>query len=119
MEIEILKSLNFDLGRPLSLHFLRRNSKAGDVSAEQHNFAKFVLEVSFTDYSLAHLDPSKLAAASLLLVLRVMDGNLFCTITKYHPGCLQGGMVSKVGVKTLKHKYGYLRLVDINDKHEC
>ena len=32
MECLILKTLNFNLGRPLPLHFLRRNSKAGEVS---------------------------------------------------------------------------------------
>lgn len=32
MEIMILKELNFSLGRPLPLHFLRRASKAGEVS---------------------------------------------------------------------------------------
>ena len=31
MEIVILKTINFELGRPLPLHFLRRNSKAGEV----------------------------------------------------------------------------------------
>lgn len=31
MEMTILKELNFDLGRPLPLHFLRRASKAGEV----------------------------------------------------------------------------------------
>ena len=32
MERIMLKRLNFDLGRPLPLHFLRRYSKAGEVS---------------------------------------------------------------------------------------
>ncbi|NXE13367.1 CCNB2 protein, partial [Lophotis ruficrista] len=32
MEITILKELNFDLGRPLPIHFLRRASKAGEVA---------------------------------------------------------------------------------------
>jgi len=32
MEQLILKSLNFNLGRPLPLHFLRRASKAANVS---------------------------------------------------------------------------------------
>ena len=32
MEMRMLKSINFKLGRPLPLHFLRRNSKAGNVS---------------------------------------------------------------------------------------
>lgn len=31
MEMIILKELNFDLGRPLPIHFLRRASKAGEV----------------------------------------------------------------------------------------
>jgi len=31
MECQILKVLDFELGRPLPLHFLRRNSKAGEV----------------------------------------------------------------------------------------
>jgi len=31
MECHILKVLGFELGRPLPLHFLRRNSKAGEV----------------------------------------------------------------------------------------
>lgn len=37
MEILILKTLEFNLGRPLPLHFLRRNSKAGQVGNMQLN----------------------------------------------------------------------------------
>ena len=40
MELRILNSLNFDLGRPLPLHFLRRASKAGGVEAATHTLAK-------------------------------------------------------------------------------
>ena len=40
MEIRILSVLNFDLGRPLPLHFLRRASKAGGVEAATHTLAK-------------------------------------------------------------------------------
>merc|ERR1712029_1314543 len=36
MEIKILSTLSFDLGRPLPLHFLRRASKAGGVEAITH-----------------------------------------------------------------------------------
>jgi cyclin B len=32
MEALILKTLDFSMGKPLCLHFLRRNSKAGGVS---------------------------------------------------------------------------------------
>lgn len=37
MEMLILRGLNFDLGRPLPLHFLRRASKAGNVSGHFEN----------------------------------------------------------------------------------
>lgn len=33
MEMLVLRELNFELGRPLPLHFLRRASKAGNVRA--------------------------------------------------------------------------------------
>lgn len=36
MEIVMLKGLNFDLGRPLPIHFLRRASKAGEVGTCTH-----------------------------------------------------------------------------------
>jgi cyclin B len=65
--------LTFNLGRPLSINFLRRNSKAGDVSAEHHNLAKLALEASFTEYEMATVMPSVMGAASLLLALRVID----------------------------------------------
>lgn len=41
MEIKILSVLQFDLGRPLPLHFLRRASKAGGVEAITHTLAKY------------------------------------------------------------------------------
>merc|ERR1711962_411527 len=36
MELRILNTLGFNFSRPLPLHFLRRNSKAGDVDVQQH-----------------------------------------------------------------------------------
>ncbi len=39
MECLMLKTLDFNLGRPLPLHFLRRNSKAGEVRT---SFPKFL-----------------------------------------------------------------------------
>ena len=40
MEIRILATLKFDLGRPLPLHFLRRASKVGGVDTATHTLAK-------------------------------------------------------------------------------
>merc|ERR1719402_1130086 len=72
-ELKMLQSLNFNVSRPLPLHFLRRNSKAGDVDMMQHGVAKFVMEVCLTEYDLAHHPPSLIAAAALLLSLRVLQ----------------------------------------------
>merc|ERR1712168_975238 len=73
MELDILRVLDFNLGKPLPLHFLRRNSKAAGVDAKQHNFAKFFMEMTLQEYSFVHVSPSELAAAALCLSCRVIN----------------------------------------------
>eukprot|EP00092_Neocalanus_flemingeri_P040804 GFUD01044421.1.p1 GENE.GFUD01044421.1~~GFUD01044421.1.p1 ORF type:complete len:404 (-),score=135.42 GFUD01044421.1:292-1503(-) len=73
MEIRILSSLKFDLGRPLPLHFLRRASKAGGVEAATHTLAKYIVELSLGVYNLCDLPPSRLSAAALALAMRMLD----------------------------------------------
>jgi len=73
MELRMLRSINFGLGRPLPLHFLRRNSKAGDVDMLQHSLAKYLLECSILSYELAAVSPSVMAAAALYLAIRLTE----------------------------------------------
>jgi len=73
MEIKILSVLQFDLGRPLPLHFLRRASKAGGVEAITHTLAKYIMELSLGAYSMASVPPSQLASAALALSMRLLD----------------------------------------------
>jgi len=73
MEMKILSTLSFDLGRPLPLHFLRRNSKAGNVDALTHTLAKYAMELTLVDYKMAHIKPSVIAAAALALSLKVLE----------------------------------------------
>merc|ERR1719191_596202 len=73
MEIRVLAVLNFNLGRPLPLHFLRRASKAGGVEAATHTLAKYIVELSLGVYSLCDLPPSKLSAGALALSMRLLD----------------------------------------------
>uniref|UniRef100_A0A3Q3FYZ3 G2/mitotic-specific cyclin-B2 n=1 Tax=Kryptolebias marmoratus TaxID=37003 RepID=A0A3Q3FYZ3_KRYMA len=61
MEQLILRSLNFQLGRPLPLHFLRQASKV----ANKHTLAKYLMELTLLDYDMVHYRPSEIAAASL------------------------------------------------------
>jgi len=71
MELDILRTLNFNLGRPLALHFLRRNSKAGEVDSVQHALAKYFMEVTLQEYSFVHVGPSAVAAAALWLAIKL------------------------------------------------
>jgi len=73
MELRILEVLNFELGRPLPLHFLRRASKAGGVEASTHTLAKYAMELSLTDYTMVAEPPSRLAAAALAISIRLLE----------------------------------------------
>jgi len=74
MELRIIRALSFDLCQPISLNFLRRYSKAGEVDVQQHSLAKFSLEVCLLDCDLAGVPGSLLASASLCLSLLLLDG---------------------------------------------
>jgi len=73
MEMVILRALKFELGRPLPLHFLRRNSKAAHADPKIHTMAKYLMEVTLLDHECATWHPSLLAAASLCLTLKLLS----------------------------------------------
>ncbi|EMP36536.1 G2/mitotic-specific cyclin-B1 [Chelonia mydas] len=83
MERKILQALDFALGRPLPLHFLRRASKIGEVDLEQHTLAKYLMELSLVDYEMVHYPPSQIAAAAFCLALKVLNGGEW-TLTLEH-----------------------------------
>ena len=69
----MLQVLDFQLGRPIAITFLRRISKAGNVDLLHHWLAKYILESCLVEYELAHIPPSEMAAAALLLSLKLKD----------------------------------------------
>merc|ERR1711874_731966 len=73
MEIKILQTLKFSLFEPLSIHFLRRFSKAGDVDVLQHSLAKYAIELALVEYDLVPVPGSKLAASALCLSLMLFE----------------------------------------------
>ena len=77
MEMKILQTLKFNLFEPLSLHFLRRYSKAGDVDVLQHSLAKFAIELALVEYDLVPVPGSKLAASALCLSLMLLEPRVF------------------------------------------
>lgn len=73
MEMAIAKRLRFELGRPLPLHFLRRNSKAAHASPRIHTLAKFLMELTLLDHECSSWAPSLQAATALYVTLRILS----------------------------------------------
>lgn len=74
MEQVMLRSLKFQLGRPLPLHFLRRASKVANSDVERHTLAKYLMELTLLDYDMVHFRPSEIAAAALCLSQLLLKG---------------------------------------------
>jgi len=90
-ELDILRALNFNLGKPISLNFLRRNSKAGYVGVKHHSLAKYILEESLPNYALASVKPSEKAAAALLISMKILEPtaplkDLWCANLVFYSG---------------------------------
>ncbi|XP_056355827.1 G2/mitotic-specific cyclin-B2 [Oenanthe melanoleuca] len=109
MEMIILKELNFDLGRPLPIHFLRRASKAGEADAKQHTLAKYLMELTLIDYDMVHHRPSEIAAAALCLSQKVLGQSKWGTKQQYYTGYAEDSLVM-----TMKHMAK--NVVKVNEK---
>lgn len=61
MELQMLKSIDYNLSRPLPIHFLRRFSKAACAEDAHHGMSKYFLELAAMDYELASYKPSEVS----------------------------------------------------------
>ncbi|XP_041358815.1 G2/mitotic-specific cyclin-B3-like [Gigantopelta aegis] len=86
MEINILKTVGFDLGMPLSYRFLRRYAKCGRASMETLTLARFLLEMSLMDMKFIEIPESKMAAAALHLALRMKKEKQWSRTLEYFTG---------------------------------
>ncbi|XP_067838243.1 G2/mitotic-specific cyclin-B1-like isoform X2 [Heptranchias perlo] len=84
MERCILKKLNFSLGKPLPLHFLRRASKVAEASTEQHALAKYLMELTLGDYEMVHYPPSLIAAAGFHLAQKLFNCHEWTPLLQYY-----------------------------------
>ncbi|XP_074042549.1 cyclin B isoform X1 [Leptinotarsa decemlineata] len=73
MERDILKKLDFSLGRPLSVHFLRRYNKIAQARSDHHTLGKFMLELSLLEYEMSSVNPSLQAAAACCLSMGILN----------------------------------------------
>lgn len=67
MERRMISALSYDLGRPLSINFLRRYSKIVQATDIEHTLGKYLLDLTFIDHSLSHLSPSYISACASFL----------------------------------------------------
>ncbi|XP_032874470.1 G2/mitotic-specific cyclin-B1 [Amblyraja radiata] len=129
MERRILQKLDFSLGRPLPLHFLRRASKITGVTSEHHTLAKYFMELTIVDYEMAHYPPSRIAAAAFCLAQKVLSVGEWTPLLQYYMDHKEEDLVSvmehiaKNIVKvdqgltkhlTIKNKYANCKLLKIS-----
>jgi len=119
MECIILKTLDFQLGRPLPLHFLRRNSKAGDVDAAKHTLAKYLMELTVVDYEMAHIAPSRIAAASLCLSMKLLDSSTWSETLSHYSRYSEDALMPIIQrIALLVTKAGTGKLTAIHTKYQ-
>lgn len=76
IEINILETLNFNLGKPIAPLFLRRFSKANQSDLKTHSIAKYLMELSLSEYECSHWNPSLLAAAALYVSIHLIHQDI-------------------------------------------
>lgn len=84
VEIQILETLEFNLGKPIPLAFLRRFSKAARCDLKMHSIAKYLMELSLTEYECSHWRPSMLAAAALFTTIHLVHQDSSSIRPKVH-----------------------------------
>eukprot|EP00047_Mylnosiga_fluctuans_P020828 m.96820 g.96820 ORF g.96820 m.96820 type:complete len:368 (-) comp8646_c0_seq2:138-1241(-) len=84
MEALMLRKLDFNLGTPLPLHFLRRFSRACHADTQVHTLAKYFMEVKMMSYNMIRFKPSETAAASIWIARKVCDASATWTPTLVH-----------------------------------
>lgn len=82
MEIEILKTIGFDIGVPLCYTFLRRYAKCVHADMKFLTLARYILELALQEYSFSSASESLKACAALYLALKITELNDKRTNTK-------------------------------------
>lgn len=84
MEMDFMKTVRFDLCCPLSYSFLRRYGRVIHADMPLLTLSRYILELSLHFVDFCRQSDSKIAAASLLLALRMMHiGDWNAVLHKY------------------------------------
>ncbi|CAC5420595.1 CCNB3 [Mytilus coruscus] len=86
LEISIFKTINYDIGMPLSYRFLRRYSKCARASMETLTLARFILEMSLMEYEFIKYRESKMACACLHLAQKMKKSGEWTSTLEFYTG---------------------------------
>lgn len=88
MEKKILKSINYDLGKPCSIIFLRRYNMAAKADKLQHTYSKFIIDMVLLDSKFCHIRPSLIGAAASFIAMCIMkktyDSSLWTSVMVHY-----------------------------------
>jgi len=76
METTILSTLDYSLGAPIPIVFLRRYGRAAKTNSEEYTLSKYFSDIAHLEHSLSSKKPSLIAAACIYLSLSVSKGTL-------------------------------------------
>ncbi|KAJ2777080.1 B-type cyclin [Coemansia javaensis] len=114
----VLELLNFDLGWPSPLSFLRRISKADSYDMATRTLAKYLMEVTLMDGRFVGVPCSKIAAAAHYLSLRLQDKGPWTRRHAYYSGYFESELAKPVTrllqllMDPHKHRAIYIKYAD-------
>ncbi|XP_043560618.1 G2/mitotic-specific cyclin-B3 isoform X3 [Chiloscyllium plagiosum] len=73
MEVNILRTMKFDINIPVAYRFLRRYAKCARANLETLTLARYICELTLQEYEFIWESASKLAASCLLLALKMKE----------------------------------------------
>lgn len=85
-EFGVYRAVEFELGIPLSYHFIRRYARCAKIPMPVLTLARYILEVSLMNYALVSASDSKMAAACLFMALRMTHQNGWNATLAFYSG---------------------------------
>ena len=120
MELLLFKTVGFDLGIPLSYRFLRRFARVIKLEMHTLTLARYILETSLMFYQFVGIKDDLMAAASLLLALRMKKlDNWNAKLVKYSGYTLEQvePLMNCLNHMILRRKAEYERLDTVFNKY--
>ncbi|KAJ2454073.1 B-type cyclin [Coemansia sp. RSA 2336] len=94
----ILRMLNFDLGWPGPLSFLRRVSKADEYDVATRTVAKYIIEATLVDERFIGVPCSKVAACAHYLSMRLLNKGPWSRAHAYYAGYFESELLPLAAV---------------------